>query len=291
MINNYPKEEILQIAEYLVEELRELEDGTSTTTAKLAADCGYDDMDMSELFELDKALFKAARKNHIKLDSSPHKGLEEGLPYNLDFIVKNKRAQIKCPFCGSTNTARYIYGYPLFSERMEKKLNDGKWILGGCCMYTVEINGQIVNMKPKRKCNKCKKDFGKPPVLIHKKNDTAEDYRDIVTSIKFEIGEYRSEQYNVTIKKNKNGALVKSDRILFMPRPIDNPDNIQISDEKWNKIINSLFSELHLHEWKKQYDDHEVDDGTYWSLEIGLKKKGLAYIAEAMLIRRIGMNF
>ena len=206
-MSNYPKEEILQIAEYLVEELRELEDGTSTTTAKLAGDCGYDDMEMSELFELDEALFKAARKNHIKLDSSPHKRLEEGLPFNLDFIIKNKRAQIKCPFCGSTNTARYIYGYPLFSERMEKKLNDGKWILGGCCMATVEINGQIVNMKPHRKCNKCKKDFGKPPVLINKKNDTAEDYRDIVTSIKFEIGEYLGEQYNVTIRRTKTVRL------------------------------------------------------------------------------------
>lgn len=194
-MSNYSKEEILQIAEYLVEELRELDDGASTTTAKLAADCGYDDMDMSELFELDEALFKAAKKNHIKLDLSSHKDMVEGLPFNLDFVVKNKRAQIKCPFCGSTNTARYIYGYPLFSERMEKKLDDGKWVLGGCCISTVEINGQIVNMKPKRKCNKCKKDFGKPPVLINKKSNTAGDYRDIVTSIKFFVGGYMGTSY------------------------------------------------------------------------------------------------
>ena len=61
-MSNYSKEEILQIAEYLVEELRELDDGASTTTAKLAADCGYDDMDMSELFELDEACSKLPRK-------------------------------------------------------------------------------------------------------------------------------------------------------------------------------------------------------------------------------------
>ena len=42
-MSNYPKEEILQIAEYLVDELRELDDGASTTTAKLAVDCGYSD--------------------------------------------------------------------------------------------------------------------------------------------------------------------------------------------------------------------------------------------------------
>ena len=56
-----------------------------------------------------------------------------------------------------------------------------------------------------------------------------------------------------------------------MPKPIDNPDNIQISDEKWDKIVSTLYDDLHLHEWKKRYDDHDVDDGTYWSLEIGLK--------------------
>ena len=115
---------------------------------------------------------------------------------------------------------------------------------------TVEINEQIVNMKPKRKCNKCKKDFGKPPVLINKKSNTADDYRDVVTSIKFEVGEYRGDRYDVKFKKNKNGAFVTINRILLMPEPFD--DNIQISDEKWDQIVNTLYDDLHLHEWKKR---------------------------------------
>jgi hypothetical protein len=76
---------------------------------------------------------------------SSHEGLAEGLPYNLDFIVRNKKTQIKCLHCGSTNTARYIYGYPLYDEEMQKRLDEGKWVLGGCCISSVEIYGQQID--------------------------------------------------------------------------------------------------------------------------------------------------
>ena len=36
-------------------------------------------------------LFKAARENHILPDMSSHKNKVEGLPFNLFFIVHNKR--------------------------------------------------------------------------------------------------------------------------------------------------------------------------------------------------------
>lgn len=53
----------------------------------------------------------------------------------------------------------------------------------------------MINIKPQRKCNKCKKNFGKPPVLINKKSDIVEDYRDIATSIKFFVGGYMGTSY------------------------------------------------------------------------------------------------
>ena len=76
-------------------------------------DVGYDMDSFVEwgFFDVQTALFREAKANHITLDMSKHEGLEEGLLYNLDFIVHNKKAQIKCPHCGSMNTARYIYGY------------------------------------------------------------------------------------------------------------------------------------------------------------------------------------
>ena len=117
MSEKYSKADLRHIAESMIEDLRECEDGTVTTTGWLARAYGYDDMETFDLFDLHDALFRAAKANHITLDMSEHKDKVEGLPFNLTFIVKNKKAQIKCPRCGSKNTARYIYGYPAFSER------------------------------------------------------------------------------------------------------------------------------------------------------------------------------
>ena len=108
MSEKYTKEELKYIADSLVEDLRECEDGTEITTCQLLHAAGYDisEFEWDNLFDIHDALFRAARANHITLDMSKHEGLEEGLPYNLDFIVHNRKAQIKCPYCGSKNTAR-----------------------------------------------------------------------------------------------------------------------------------------------------------------------------------------
>jgi hypothetical protein len=182
MSDKYSKNDIKYIAEDLVEELRECKDGTVTTTAMLAKKYGYDGMEMEDLFDLHDALFRTVKANKITLDMSEHDGKVEGLPFNLTFIVRNKKAQIKCPHCGSTDTARYLYGYPAFNEEMQKKLDEEKMVLGGCCIDVVHVNDQRVTIMPTRRCNKCKKDFGKPPIHKTRNEITAEDYRDIVES-------------------------------------------------------------------------------------------------------------
>ena len=185
-------------------------------------------------------------------------------------MVKNKKAQIKCPRCGSIDTARYIYGYPAFSEEMEKKLNEGKWALGGCCMNGVEINGQFVEIMPTRYCNNCKKDFGAAPILITRKTGMAEDYRDIVRSIKFSVGGYFGGYTVVTISQNNEGANVN---VQKLPDGADIPENKQITKSKWNKIVNTLYSQLYLNEWKKRFVDPQVMDGTQWSIDINLSNR------------------
>ncbi len=275
MSDNYSKADIRSIAESLAEDLREYEDGTSTTTADLARIAGYDDMDINDLFELDAALYKAARANHIRLDNSHHGDMTEGLPFNLDFIVRNKKAQIKCPRCGSINTARYIYGMPAFDEHMQKMLDSGKWALGGCCIGGFKINGEYISTDPTRRCNVCKKDFGAAPILITRKKDTIEDLRDIVTSVKFSFGEYRGGSTDITIKKNDSGATVCVDKLLS-PReinkaiPTEFPFSKHISPDKWTNIVATLYEQLYLNEWKRSFDDHGTDDGKYWSLTVKL---------------------
>lgn len=269
MNEKYSREDIHYIAEELIEDLRECEYGTVTSTRELAEKAGYDD-DL-DLLLLDCELMRAAEANQIKLEILPNDGIEDGLPYNAPFIVRNRKAQIRCPRCGSTDTARYIYGYPVFNERMQKKLNEGKIVLGGCLINVAEVNGKKVNLMPERKCNHCHKDFGMPPVLLNRKNGTGEDYRDIIQSIRLSIHEYREGYSEITVTRNENGAVVNANNDSD---PLHVLDHKQITVDKWNRIVHALYDRMYLHEWKKEYKTSEVfEDGTEWNLEIRLTNR------------------
>ena len=64
MSEKYSKADLRHIAEDMIEDLRECEDGTVTTTGRLARDYGYDDMETFDLFDLHDALMKC--KDYIK---------------------------------------------------------------------------------------------------------------------------------------------------------------------------------------------------------------------------------
>ena len=268
MSSKYSKEELRQIAESLIDDLRECKDGTETTTGILARSNGYDDMDMDDLMELHDVLFRTAKAHHITLDMSAHEGKIEGLPYNLDFVVKNKKAQIKCPFCGSVNTARILYGMPAFSDELQKKIDEGKIAIGGCCVESVPVNGELVWTMPRRKCNDCGKEFGTPPLVIAEDRRSAEDYRDIVKQIRFEVGGYFGGFREITITRNDRGASVKTETTEFGKIPYAER---QITAGKWNRILNELYTNMFLHEWKKEYETIGIMDGESWTLEIKLE--------------------
>ena len=272
MSERYTRADLRHIAENLIEDLRECEDGTDFTTSGLLRNAGYDmdSFEEGDLYDIHTSLFRSSKSNHITLDMSGSNGLAEDQPYNQDFIVHNKKAQIKCPHCGSKNTARYFYGYPLYDEIMQKKLEDGKWVLGGCCIRSVEIHGQQVDTMPGRKCNACRKDFATAPILYTPKKNLIEDYRDIVTSIKFSIGGYFEGYTEVIIKRNKNGAYVS---VQQFPCGLEIPEDKQITNGKWQKIVNKLYCGFYLHEWKKEFEDPYVLDGTQWSLDINLTNR------------------
>jgi len=39
-----------------------------------------------------------------------------------------------CPVFGSIKIAKYLWGMPLFSKKLQKDIDEGKIILGGCCI-------------------------------------------------------------------------------------------------------------------------------------------------------------
>lgn len=65
--------------------------------------------------------------------------------------VYSKPAQ--CPKCGSERIAYYQYGDPRFTEKLQKEIEVGKIVLGGCCIGIDD---------PFCVCTKCKTDFYKP---------------------------------------------------------------------------------------------------------------------------------
>jgi len=64
----------------------------------------------------------------------------------------DEKAEI-CPNCKGTNTVRWIYGLPSaeFLKEFEKKENQGKYLLGGCCVSKED---------PEFFCNDCAHEWG-----------------------------------------------------------------------------------------------------------------------------------
>lgn len=252
---------------YMIDLLREMEDGEATTTSMLLKEAyGGDDLDEGDLMDIHSELFTVAKANGIELDMSAHLGKLEGLPYNLDFVVHNKNAQIKCPHCGSTNTARVLHGMPVFSDELEKKLNSGKVVLGGCMVTAVKAGGYDVIINADRRCNDCKEDFATPPVLLAEDGRSGELYRDIVESIEFSDGGYFDGYTTTTIRKEGNTASVTIEYTLGEGIS----KKFEIAGDKWYEIIESLYSKMYIHEWEKSYVDPFVLDGEQWSLTIRL---------------------
>ena len=60
---------------------------------------------------------------------------------------KNRHRRV-CPQCGSSNIAYILYGMP--TPEAMKKVEEGKWVLGGCC---------IMGDSPKWHCKDCGNEF------------------------------------------------------------------------------------------------------------------------------------
>ena len=58
----------------------------------------------------------------------------------------NAGRQQPCSRCGSRNVARVMYGYPAYSERLERELVTGETRLGGCVVWPDQ---------PKLVCHTC----------------------------------------------------------------------------------------------------------------------------------------
>ncbi len=149
------KEEKRKIVMEAMDYLRECDDGFAISTMTLLDELGYEpmEMDRGDIAGIHAAIFREAKYYHIELDMSEHDGLIEGLLEGLDYVVHNKGSLgPKCPYCGSRNTARILYGMPLMDEQMQRLLEEKIIVLGGCLMS---------DCNPDYHCNDCENEFAK----------------------------------------------------------------------------------------------------------------------------------
>ena len=56
-----------------------------------------------------------------------------------------------CPECGQDDVAEILWGLPAFSEKLSRDIDQGKIVLGGCC---------VSEDSPRWKCNSCSHEWG-----------------------------------------------------------------------------------------------------------------------------------
>ncbi len=244
----------------LIEELREMPNGSETSIRQIVERCGYDANELErngEFFTIFYKVCKAAKKEHIALHWPDYGGIPLGLPYNLPFILRNDKGQIKCPRCGSINTARILYGYPLMDEKLKAKIESGKVRLGGC---------EIWDFNDDRYCNNCKKGFGAEAYIIGENG--YELLRDIVNEVTFSrfCSLNMNKSVEINIKKSENGADVKVSKLN-----LSNDSEYKISAKKWDNFLYVLYHDLYLNDWKHRFNNNNILDGERWKLTVIMK--------------------
>lgn len=155
-----------------------------------------------------------------------------------------------CPFCNSKDVAKIIYGYP--SGDMIMSEATGKVKLGGCL-----IN---IEYSPDYHCNNCENQWDKEEAIYYAYEK--------IKKIKVSIGGYHQGHESLSIDL-KTGEMTYS-------HSIDEEDNLSISlypdvlEDFKDKLIGT-----NILNWKRNYDDNEILDGTQWEVELVRAKRNI----------------
>lgn len=76
----------------------------------------------------------------------------EDIDTDADEEFVDESGEEVCPECGSHDVADILRGMPVFTEELQRELDEGKVVLGGCVME--------LGPMPTRHCNRCEYEFG-----------------------------------------------------------------------------------------------------------------------------------
>ena len=150
----------------------------------------------------------------------------------------------QCPYCGSKNSIRIVYGYP--SHKLFIDAEAGRVKLGGCCIF---------ESSPEYFCKDCEHEWDQEQAI-----DAA--YKKI-TGIRASVGGYFGGYYKVKI-----------DLVNLKTRwshggggELEETIRKTIRESTANKFVEQL-KVVDLLNWKAEYIEPGVCDGTQWSVEI-----------------------
>lgn len=88
-------------------------------------------------------------------------------------------------------------------------------------------------------------------------------------SFHFSCGGFFGGYGNVTVKKEGNHAvLMVSPSMLREGKVEDTTKELTIAE--WNDFISDVFSKYHIDDWNEEYINHDILDGTKWSVKVTL---------------------
>lgn len=152
-----------------------------------------------------------------------------------------------CPLCGGNNTSKIFWGMPAWSPEMEQEVESKKIVLGGCC---------IPIPTPSYHCNDCDEDIIYP----------FEDELLATEYFEFQIGGFFEGNQRIMVKKSPDEITVAYAPGFMNP---EDATKIIISADEYLKFIQGIYR-CCLWEWKDEYADPDVLDGTQWHIRVQL---------------------
>lgn len=159
-------------------------------------------------------------------------------------------AKILCPQCGSSNVARILWGMPAFTPALEEDLEQGKVVLGGCC---------IAEPTPKYHCKDCDEDIIYPFDVQLENTEYFE----------FQIGGFFCGFSRIMVERC--GHVCTAAYAPGFANPED-ATKIEIPEEMFFKFLKSVYN-VGLWEWEDEYVDPDVLDGTQWTIRVRMQNQ------------------
>lgn len=194
----------------------------------------------------------------------------------------------KCPVCGSTTRiGKILYGLPDGSEELMRRCENEEVFLGGC---------MILPGYPRFHCFECDSNIGKSPILLTKSG--GEDFLRITTAIRFRddgrptlifekkegktvleawVRSEAAEESGESAEESGEAVLTFHEVLRSLNEPTRDPRESlsytrEMTEEEWKELLDKLYTELYLHEWRFIFLKSRFPEGERWELETEFTK-------------------